>query len=212
MPTRLIIDGLTLYQHSRDKLRGLAIEHRTTGGMFGTIKTVDAMCRLYEPEVVIVCFGEQDVRLGDPRFAEEDAFDMLLWAKHRGFYTTWLKGGTAADTIYKVALDQLSNNSVSRLVVQTWNTELRLLATDKRVELVTKVDEPTFDHVDLVEIHGEGGITLSQSLRSGDLTTIPPKPDKKALRAFLSEFQFKSLVKELDEGKIKVIERKRIGL
>lgn len=214
MRTRLLIDALTIYQHSRDTLRGLEHGGRTTGGLFGTVKTVDAMLRKYKPEVVVLCFGESDVRVGDPRFAEQDAFDLLYWAKVHGFYSTYLKAGNAADTINKVSLDMLGSREFDRLVIQTWDPSLRMLTADERVELVTKIDEPVYTHVNFVADHGVDAqmFLSSRQFLSGDLVTVTPTPDRKALRVWLSDFGFKSVTKELDQGKVKVIERKGILL
>lgn len=211
---KLVVDVPGLYKHCAHTLHHLSVGGRSTGGIFGTVKTVDALCRRFKPETVIACWanGSGQQRDGNVFLAQsQDAIDISRWASARGFHLAWLKNGATEETIAKVVTDLGSTDRDPdlRLVVHSWNERLRELMGDKRVSLVSKSGDPLYEQEDFVSEHGfsPGRLTRNRQFLDGDLAVVAPRPNAKELRVFLGEMRFKSILKEMDEGKVRVIER-----
>lgn len=211
MSKRLVIDAEGLYAHSRDKLSDLRHKERRTGGLFGVVKTVDAAARRFEPEVVVLCFGDSNHHV----YLDDDSFQLGRWGRSRGFHIAYMRGGTAAETIKKVTIDMLANKAENlELVIQTWDTDLRGLLADTRVSMISLSDDDQYTHREFKDEHGFDVrfFARSQDSRHGDIVAIPPNPNENGLKAFLDDLGFDSVMDELNAGDVKLIQHGAISL
>lgn len=210
MSNRLLVDVEGLYAHSRDKLVDLRHKGKRTGGVFGVVKTVDAAVRRFDPEVVVLCFGDSNHHV----YLDNDALSLGTWGLARGFHLTYMRAGTVTETIKKVAIDMLADKEDFKLIVQTWDEGLRGLLADKRVSLISLSDDDPYTHEAFKSEHGFDVrfFARSQEAKQGDLVAVPPNPNEKTLRAVLSDLGFDSILEDISAGDVKLIQPKAISL
>jgi hypothetical protein len=211
MSKRLLIDAEGLYAHSRDKLSDLSHKGKRTGGLFGVVKTVDAATRRFDPDVVVLCFSDSNHHV----YLDNDALKLGTWGLARGFHLAYMRGGTVAETIKKVAIDMLADASEDvELVIQSWDEGLHGLLADKRVSMISLSDDDEYTHEGFKNEHGFDVrfLARSQDARHGDIVAVPPNPNEKGLKAFLSDLGFTSVLEELKAGDVKLIKPKAISL